>query len=169
MGDELSLGHAERSRDPAEEPDVGAEVEVDEAADGGGSGGVVVALVGEVELGEVDAVVDGLDAEEGEEEEEDEGAEDVDEGGDAKVLQRRHCCSLCLAAAAAFLPCATVVVLEDCTSGEGKGRGRKRKGRGGISIDGWNNEQGRKKKLVEMEVGREISENQKRRRCGVKL
>lgn len=88
---ELGLGHAERAGDPAEEPDVGADVEVDEPAHGGVSGTVVVlALLGDVELGEVYAVVDGLDAEEGEEEEEDEGAEDVDEGRHAKVLQRRH-------------------------------------------------------------------------------
>jgi len=89
--DELGLGHAERAGHPAEEGDVGAEVEVDEAADGGARRVVaVVALAGEVELGEVDAVVDGLDAEDGEEDEEDEGAEDVDEGGDAQVLERRH-------------------------------------------------------------------------------
>jgi hypothetical protein len=94
VGDELRLGHAERAGHPAEEGDVGADVEVDEAADGGAGGVVVLALVREVELGEVDAVVDGLDAEDGEEEEEDEGAEDVDEGGHAQVLQRRHCLSL---------------------------------------------------------------------------
>ena len=93
MGDELHLGHAERAGHPAEEGDVGADVEVDEASDGGAGGVVVLALVREVELGEVDAVVDGLDAEDGEEEEEDQGAEDVDEGGDAQVLQRRHCLS----------------------------------------------------------------------------
>ena len=98
MGDELRLGHAERAGHPAEEGDVGADVEVDEASDGGAGGVVVLALVREVELGEVDAVVDGLNAEDGEEEEEDQGAEDVDEGGDAQVLQRRHCLvsSLCL-------------------------------------------------------------------------
>lgn len=91
MRDEVRLGHAERAGHPAEEGDVGAEVEVDEASDGGAGRVVVLSLVREVELGEVDAVVDGLDAEDGEEEEEDEGAEDVDEGGDAQVLQRRHC------------------------------------------------------------------------------
>lgn len=99
VGDEVRLGHAERAGHPAEEGDVGAEVEVDEAAEGGAGGVVVlVALVREVELGEVDAVVDGLDAEDGEEEQEDEGAQDVDEGGDAQVLERRHCllCSLFL-------------------------------------------------------------------------
>ena len=88
---EVGLGHAKRAGHPAEEPDVGAEVEVDEPPDGGAGGVVVASLVGEVELGEVDAVVDGLDAEDGEEEEEDEGAEDVDEGGHAQVLKRRHC------------------------------------------------------------------------------
>jgi len=94
VGDEFRLGHAERAGHPAEEGDVGADVEVDEAPDGGAGGVVVLALLREVELGEVDAVVDGLDAEDGEEEEEDEGAQDVDEGGHAQVLQRRHCCWL---------------------------------------------------------------------------
>lgn len=89
---ELRLVHAERAGDPAEEPEVGAEVEVDDAAD---AALVVGALAGEVELGEVDAVVDGLDAEEGEEEEEDEGAHDVDEGRHPEVLQRRHGCVYC--------------------------------------------------------------------------
>ena len=79
MRDELGLGHAERAGHPAEEGDVGAEVEVDEAADGGARRVVaVVALAGEVELGEVDAVVDGLDAEDGEEDEEENRGEDSD-------------------------------------------------------------------------------------------
>lgn len=91
MRDEFVLCHAERAGHPAEEAEVGAEVEVDEPPDGGAR--VVVgrrALAGEVELGEVNAVVDGLDAEHGEEDEEDQRAEDVDEGRHAQVLQRRH-------------------------------------------------------------------------------
>lgn len=85
---ELGLAHAERAGDPAEELEVGAEVEVDDPA-----GAAVVAgaaLAGDVELGEVDAVVDGLDAEHGEEQQEDEGPQDVDEGRHPEVLQRRH-------------------------------------------------------------------------------
>lgn len=121
MRDELGLGHAERAGYPAEEGDVGADVEVDEAADGGAGGVVVGALVGEVELGEVDAVVDGLDAEDGEEEEEDEGAQYVDEGGDAQVLQRRH------SAAPLAAPLAVV-----CRGEEGEGDGK-----GDRSVGGW--------------------------------
>lgn len=84
---ELGLVHAERAGDPAEELEVGAEVEVDGPAGAAVVGG---ALPGDVELGEVDAVVDGLDAEDGEEQEEDEGPKDVDEGRHPEVLQRRH-------------------------------------------------------------------------------
>lgn len=84
---ELGLGHAERAGDPAEELEVGADVEVDGPA---GAAVVAGALPGDVELGEVDAVVDGLDAEDGEEQEEDEGPQDVDEGRHPEVLQRRH-------------------------------------------------------------------------------
>jgi hypothetical protein len=84
--DEVGLGHAEGAGDPGEEAEVGAEVEVDEAM----RVRVVASLASEVELGEVDAVVDGLEAEGGEDEEEDEGAQDVDEGGHTQVRQRRH-------------------------------------------------------------------------------
>lgn len=88
---ELGLVHAERAGDPAEELEVGAEVEVDGPAR---AAVVMGALLGDVELGEVDAVVDGLDAEHREEEEEDEGADDVDEGRHPEVLQCRHGWSL---------------------------------------------------------------------------
>jgi hypothetical protein len=124
--DELVLGHAERAGHPAEEGDVGADVEVDEAADGGARGVVVLALAGEVELGEVDAVVDGLDAEDGEEDEEDEGAEDVDEGGDAQVLERRHSAPAALSAACCCCCC--------CLGGEKRGgrEGRELLGDGSV-------------------------------------
>lgn len=138
MADELRLGHAERGGHPAEEGDVGADVEVDEASDGGAAAGgvVVLALVREVELGEVDAVVDGLDAEHGEEEQEDEGAQDVDEGRHAQVLQRRHCCCCCL-----------LSLLASGTGGRMKGR---KAGRG---------------LAMEEETDRSVARKERRGRC----
>ena len=153
MGDEFRLGHAERAGHPAEEGDVGADVEVDEAPDGGAGGVVVLALVREVELGEVDAVVDGLDAEDGEEEEEDEGAQDVDEGGHPQVLQRRHCCCCLLS----LSPSLALVRLRVRSGSRSRSREGGRKGR----RDGGSIGKERKGEECKMQGGKGNPGNQK--------
>lgn len=90
MLDNLRLAHPERPGHPVEEREVSAQVEIDELADPTAAHPGAVAAAGDVPFGEVDTVIDGLNPQDGKQDEEGEGANDVDEGRDAQILQSRH-------------------------------------------------------------------------------